>query len=44
LAIEHKVLEVNIIVQDVKQSIDEVDEFQPELLKSLIPFAIPVCV
>ncbi len=42
LSIQHKVLEINIIVQDVKQTIDKMDQPQPKLLKGLIPFPVPM--
>jgi hypothetical protein len=43
LSIKHEVLEILVLVEEVKQTIHEMNESQPEHLKRLIPFAVPMC-
>jgi hypothetical protein len=44
LAVEMKMLERRIAVEQIEQAVDERDQPQPELLVRQIPFAIPVSV
>ena len=44
LPVEHKMFEIGVVFEDVEQPVDQVDEFEAELLKGEVPFAVPVCV
>ena len=43
LAVQHKIAEIAIAIQDIQQLIDSTHKTYTKLLKGLIPFAIPVC-
>ena len=42
LPVKHEVFEVGVFCKNIEQFIDQMDEFQPELLEGQVPFAIPV--
>ena len=42
LPIQHEMLVIRVLIQDDKEIIHQMDELQAELLKGLIPFAIPM--
>jgi hypothetical protein len=42
LAIQHKIFEVGIFFKNVEEFIYQVNQPQPELLKSQVPFSVPM--